>query len=141
MVLQNDGSSLQLYGKVEGLEYKGHRYDEEMYKVLKEFKEDGVLKGTEKSNSLFRKSICYLNKTRKKVNLELCEIFGGEEAFFQKHKCKYKVAVGTPVITLENLKKEKRYNNEIFDVVRVASDKVCLSNGMNLDKKTFFQIV
>ena len=68
--------------------------------------------------------------------MELCEVFGGEEMYFMKDKCKYKVNVGTPVIALENLKKEKIYNNEIFDVVKVG-DKIALSNGMSLDKKAF----
>ena len=60
--------------------------------------------------------------------------------YFLQDKCKYKVNVGTPVIAIENLKKEKIYNNEIFDVVRVVAtkaNKIALSNGMSLDKKMF----
>ena len=50
----NSLSVLQMVGgKVEELEYKGHRYDEKMYKVLKEFKENGVLEGIKKSDSLY----------------------------------------------------------------------------------------
>ena len=49
-------SVLQMVGgKVEELEYKGRRYDENMYHLLKEFKEDGLVKGVQKSDSLLRK--------------------------------------------------------------------------------------
>ena len=52
--------------KVEKLAYKSHRYDEKMYILLEEFKEDGVLEGLKKSDSLFTKNIYYLNEYRKK---------------------------------------------------------------------------
>ena len=42
-------------GKAEEVEYKGHRYDDQMYDVLKEFKHNDILKGLKKKDFCSRK--------------------------------------------------------------------------------------
>ena len=57
----NSLSVLQMVGnRVEELEYKGHRYCDKMYEVLKEFRKSSVLENIQKSDGVYRKNMCVI---------------------------------------------------------------------------------
>ncbi|XP_068704713.1 uncharacterized protein [Montipora foliosa] len=119
------------------------RYDKKTHIVL-----DGFLKKGKISKNfcvidekLF-KNICYLNKTRIKVNTQCCDKFveGKEyvtvEFMYNDKKEEYKVCAGMPVIATDNIKERKIFNAMEFLVESVTEDCFWI-NGEEFDYKMF----
>ena len=127
------------------LEYiKGlSRYDHRMNELLSSFLKTSTLKHKFKPiNNTIMKHICYLNKTRKKITAQCCDLFTKDKDYkelsfrFNSSTELYKICKGMPVIATCNLKEHGIFNMMEF-TLEDMDDKRFLINNTWLDKDVF----
>lgn len=106
---------------------KTGRYEENLYKVLDEFKKTGELDNQFNCvDDKLKLNICYLNSTKDKINKNFMNT---KDTNYNGH---YKA--GTPVISIINDAEKKIYKNETF-IIQEVKDNTAILFGQNVDHK------
>ena len=111
------------------------QYDDKMNHLLDEFLKSGMTKHIFKPiNANIMKHICYLNKTRRKINNKCCDMFikgkdYQEIRFIYSNKSEiYKVYSGMPIIATRNMKEHGIFNMMEFEIDKIEDDHYYINN-------------
>ena len=131
--------------KIETLQYieKSCRYDKPTHEMLKTFLKHGKISiyFNPVNNQLY-KNICYLNKTRIKVNTECCNRFTHGKMYvtvdfkYDNKKETYNVCTDMPVLATTNIKDKHIFNTMEFKIEDIKENRFKINNEW-FDKNTF----
>ena len=131
--------------KIETLQYieKSCRYDKPTHEMLKTFLKHGKISiyFNPVNNQLY-KNICYLNKTRIKVNTECCNRFTQGKMYvtvdfkYDNKKETYNVCTDMPVLATTNIKDKNIFNTMEFKIEDIKENRFKINNEW-FDKNAF----
>ena len=131
--------------KIESLQYieKSCSYDKPTHEMLKTFLKNGKISiyFNPVNNKLY-KNICYLNKTRIKVNTECCNRFTQGKMYvtvdfkYDNKKETYNVCTDMPVLATTNIKDKNIFNTMEFKIEDIKENRFKINNEW-FDKNTF----
>lgn len=111
------------------------RYDEKTRDMLLYFLENSKINETFNEVAPSTINLCYLNKTRIKVN-QLCANWYMSRNKVKQHvevkfnsKETYKLCNGMPVMCTDNIKKQNMMNSEQYTIQEIDSDKVLIKEN------------